>query len=260
VCGTPHEVTFLAILQHLLQIDPSDPIANTVWDTAEKLVYRAVLLERRQAADKLLLTGTKTIEKALSEGKCTCSCHKDEDPRGRRGSTVSSASSPKLRHHNHSDMSPTANHGAAVPEAAPPPPPPPLPGMGPAPPPPPGLPGAPPPPPPPPGLPGAPPPFPGFLSPTPAVKLPQQDTPVPKTKMRKLQWNKIPANKIIGGRNIWMNVGKKFNGYKVDYEKIEELFSVSKPDNQHKDKDTVDGAPAEKKKKDEVSDLCYILF
>ena len=87
----------------------------------------------------------------------------------------------------------------------------------------------------------------------PVVKLPQQETPKPKSKMRKFQWNKIPINKVVGRKNLWTNAGKMCKQMNPDFSRIEELFSLSDT-TRPKPKDTIDGSPApEKKKRDEVS-------
>lgn len=54
MADTPQEIPFLNILQHLLSIEPKDPISDIVWDTAETLVHRATLLENREDSTKLL--------------------------------------------------------------------------------------------------------------------------------------------------------------------------------------------------------------
>lgn len=54
VADTPQEIPFLSVLQHLLRIDPKEPVSDIVWDTAETLVHRATLLESREDAAKLL--------------------------------------------------------------------------------------------------------------------------------------------------------------------------------------------------------------
>lgn len=54
MADTPQEIPFLSILQHLLRIDPKEPVSDIVWDTAETLVHRATLLESREDAAKLL--------------------------------------------------------------------------------------------------------------------------------------------------------------------------------------------------------------
>ena len=92
---------------------------------------------------------------------------------------------------------------------------------------------------------------------SPAVKLPQQQTPTPKSKMRKLQWNKIPATKVIGGGdNLWKNVGKMFTDVKVNFDQMEELFAVkTKPkvsSEQPEDSSSATTPMTEKKKKSEV--------
>ena len=266
VTDTPQEVSFLTTLQHLLQIEPTDPMSDVIWESIEKLVCSATLLEKKQESEKLLLSGAKRVEKAVqqaTEDRCKCSCHKGEDGRPRRVDSMSplSPTSPTGRSRTGvalPGMSPGG--GGEGPPGPPPPPPPPLPPGGPPPPPPPPPPpgpfGGPPPPPPPPG--GGPPPPPGTLSmPTQNIRLPQQQTPKPKAKMRKLQWNKIPVNRVVGKKNAWTAVGKMFNGYQVDFDEIEQLFSVHTPQVARADKeDTPDsGSVPEKKKKDEVSDI-----
>merc|ERR1719347_993406 len=152
-----------------------------------------------------------------------------------------------------------------------PPPPPPPPGAGPPPPPPPG--GGAPPPPPPPGMGGPPPPPPpggprppgmgppppppgGMLGPpkppaAPEMKLPQLETPKPKSKMKTFNWNKLPVNKIFGKNNIWTKVAKTFEKEKaapIDFRDMEQLFCVQAP----KPPEVTEkkGANGEKKKKE----------
>ncbi len=259
VVDTPQELSLLAVLQHLLSVDPSDPLSDTVWSTTEKLVHRAVLLDRQDDPDKVLLSGTRRLERALLDS-CQCGCHHDNrtagcDSRMRsRDTSLSPSNSPGSRRHRVTGMSPSSHTAqqrdqeqpameAPCPPAPPPPPPPP---------PPPGIPGAPPPPPPPPPGPGVPPPPPGSFA-SPAVKLPQQNTPVPKSKMRKLQWNKIPTTKVVGSNNVWTKVGKLCNGYKLNYDQMEELFSLDMPDSGTKVKDAsqTNGDTLDRKKKSE---------
>uniref|UniRef100_A0A0L8GRS3 FH2 domain-containing protein n=3 Tax=Octopus bimaculoides TaxID=37653 RepID=A0A0L8GRS3_OCTBM len=66
-----------------------------------------------------------------------------------------------------------------------------------------------------------------------ANTLPQLNVPKPKNKLKPLQWQKIPANKVMKGLNLWAQAAKLFNGVKVDYEVIDELFCVEQvhPDN-----------------------------
>jgi len=61
VGGGPQEAPFLAILQHLLRIEPKEPISDLMWDTAERLVHRAVLIESQEDAHKLLNTQAHKI-------------------------------------------------------------------------------------------------------------------------------------------------------------------------------------------------------
>ncbi|KAJ0172024.1 hypothetical protein K1T71_011997 [Dendrolimus kikuchii] len=200
VSDTPQEIPFLSILQHLLRIDPKEPVSDIVWDTAETLVHRATLLESREDAAKLLRA--PSVQAKMG---CTCQ-HRDTSASGRKQS-LQRALSP-----------PPPPPAPAPPPGIPPPPPP----CGPPPPPPCGPP--PPPVPPPPG--GAPPPL---LPPAPTIdiKLPQQETPIPKTKMKTINWNKIPNNKVIGRNNIWSLVAsshKHSPKTELDWTEIEGLF------------------------------------
>ncbi|VVC94742.1 unnamed protein product [Leptidea sinapis] len=59
------------------------------------------------------------------------------------------------------------------------------------------------------------------------VTLPQQETPIPKTKMKTINWNKIPNNKVIGQNNIWSIVAsshKHSPKTELDWSEIEGLF------------------------------------
>jgi len=136
VQDTPQEIPFLSILQHLLRIDPKEPVSDIIWDTAETLVHRATLMENQSDSDRLL--------RAPSQHK---SLH--------RLKSMEAGLRPEYR--KHSLEAQQQAQGAPPPPPPPaPPPPPPMMGGPPPPPPPPG--GAPPPPPPPMG--GPPPPLP----------------------------------------------------------------------------------------------------
>ncbi|XP_053615394.1 inverted formin-2 isoform X2 [Plodia interpunctella] len=198
VSDTPQEIPFLSILQHLLRIDPKEPVSDILWDTAETLVHRATLLESREDAAKLLRAPSV-------QAKVGCSCaHRDASGAGAgRKQSLQRALSP------------------------PPPPPPPPPASAIPPPPPPAMMIPPPPRAPPP--PNQPPPAPAPPSPTPMpdIKLPQQETPLPKTKMKTINWNKIPNNKVIGQKNIWSIVAsshKHSPKTELDWTEIEGLF------------------------------------
>lgn len=59
--------------------------------------------------------------------------------------------------------------------------------------------------------------------------LPQQETPMPKSKMKTINWNKIPSNKVMGGgSNIWTMVAAAHSSDTIksslDWEEIEGLF------------------------------------
>uniref|UniRef100_A0A1Y1M433 GBD/FH3 domain-containing protein n=1 Tax=Photinus pyralis TaxID=7054 RepID=A0A1Y1M433_PHOPY len=174
VADTPQEIPFLSILQHLLRVDPKEAVSDIIWDTAERLVHRATLLENREGATRLLRT--PSVQAKLF---CQCQLRSDSSP-SRRQSLNTVPLSPQLG-------------------------PPPLPPLGPIqPPPPPPPPSVPPPPHIPPPAPLPPPALPKIRTPTsPTIevdtvveKLPQQKTPTPKIKMKTINWNKIPSNKV----------------------------------------------------------------
>ncbi|XP_022216703.2 FH2 domain-containing protein 1 isoform X1 [Drosophila obscura] len=213
VADTPQEGPFLSILQHLLRIDSKEQLSDIIWDTTDRLVHRATLLESHEDAVRLLRTP--------SSQKFSCqSC---------RGSDASS---------------PTRKPSQPVVAAAKPPPPPPPPapgkanGLVPPPPPPPMLNGsALPPPPPPPSMqlstrPRTPDPS-GAAGPgepiATAVLLPQQDTPAPKAKMKTINWGKIPHNKVLGKQNIWSIVASNHQDSPmkdIDWNEMEGLFCL----------------------------------
>ncbi|XP_076275391.1 FH2 domain-containing protein formin 3 isoform X1 [Rhynchophorus ferrugineus] len=210
VTDTPQEIPFISILQHLLRIDPKEPISDIIWDTAEKLVHKATLLERRDDVPKLLRT--PSVQSRLF---CHCQHKNDTSPGSRKQSLTSNT-----------PLSPTF--------VAPPPPP-----------------GLPPPPPPPPNIPPAPPQLQLSVplaknkivqnqsqssssteNPTVIEKLPQQEIPIPKTKMKTINWNKIPSNKIVGKNNIWTQVAFRHQRSPVadmDWSEMEGLFCQQAP-------------------------------
>ncbi|XP_050100019.1 serine-rich adhesin for platelets isoform X2 [Anopheles aquasalis] len=255
VAGTPQATPFLSILQHLLQIDPKEQISDIVWDTAETLVHRATLLEDKEASARLLRA--PSVQKFF-----TCPhCRGDLNAGGpaRRPSIGSSLQpSPST---TFSPLPPppppSTNAGGSPPAPAPPPPPPPGCGGAPPPPPPPPIAGggrAPPPPPPPmaggppPPAPPAP-PAPNLLSvkangtagsplarsrtpeePIELVRpLPQQETPVPRSKMKTINWNKIPPQKVLGKQNIWSIVADSHQDSPMadlNWDEMEGLFCL----------------------------------
>ncbi|KAF5286915.1 hypothetical protein FQA39_LY00448 [Lamprigera yunnana] len=209
VADTPQEIPFLSILQHLLRIDPKEAVSDIIWDTVERLVHRATLLENRDDANRLLRTPSV-------QNKLFCQCHRSDASPSRRQSLNAIPLSP---------------------QPGPPPPPP----LGPA---------QPPPPPPPPNIPAPPNIPPPAPMPPPAMhrtttptsptvevdtaieKLPQQETPTPKIKMKTINWNKIPNNKVIGKNNIWTQVAYSHQHSPMadmDWSEMEDLFCQQIP-------------------------------
>lgn len=194
----------------MLRIDPKEAISDIIWDTTETLVHRATLLENREDSTRLLRTP--------SVQKFTCPhCRSD-------------ISSPNRKQSIAPILNPLSPSISFVDGALPPPPPPPTA-----------------PPPPPPMMmnpPAPPPPAPSLLakntnnntmSPSrsktpeidPAKLLPQQETPVPKAKMKTINWNKIPANKVMGKNNIWTMVANSHINSpmaELDWTEMEGLF------------------------------------
>ena len=228
----------------MLKIDPSDENNNLIWQTIETLISRATIIENKDDSQKLLMSSMRKREK-YTDGKCSCSCH-DERTRV--------VSPRRTTDNSHSGDSPNKVF------APPPPPPPPPPGINRvplAPPPPPMAPGVPPPPP----ASGAPPPPPGLANPPPIQRLPQQNIPKPPTKLRTLQWQKISATKVLSGKpNIWNTAGKLFNGYvsKMDFETIDELFSVKI--NSVSSTDKVNGTNSSDRKRKESTEVSENYF
>ncbi|XP_017782508.1 PREDICTED: inverted formin-2 [Nicrophorus vespilloides] len=198
VAETPQEIPFLRILQHMLRIDPKEALSDVIWDTAERLVHRATLMESREDAARLLSSPSHQSSRPI------CQCRSDTNIR--RQSLSQSASSTSI--------------------SSPPPPPPPGPAL-------------PPPPPPPPNIP---PPAPPAPTKAPQMykqskesensrevveKLPQQEIPTPKIKMKTINWNKIPNNKVVGKNNIWTQVAHNHQNSPMadmDWSEMEGLF------------------------------------
>lgn len=239
ISDSPQEIPFLCILQHLLRIDAKEAISDLIWDAAERLVHRATLLESRDDALRILKTPSRSkslqkIKGGVSTGdRCSCNCHKSD----RKGSVT-------VVQINADSTEVTIDSGpGGLPLAPGPPPPPPPPGpAGPPPPPPPPPPGGGPPPPPPPPGPGGrpPPPPPPFGSPArngpsplqPDIpKLPQQTIPLPKTKMRTVNWNKISSGQVMtGNKNLWGTLAKRHSASAtektLDWAALEGLFCI----------------------------------
>lgn len=88
VAETPQEIPFLSILQHLLRIDPKEAVSDIIWDTAERLVHRATLLENRDDAARLLRAPS-------AQSKFFCHCqHRSESSPSRKQSLNAMPLSP----------------------------------------------------------------------------------------------------------------------------------------------------------------------
>lgn len=217
MADTPQEVPFLSILQHLLRIDPKEPVSDVIWDTTEKLVHRATLLENHEDSVRLLRTTTAQ--------KFTCqNCRSDATSPTRKPNGPIAPPPPP------SPAPPSSSFNTG--KGAPPPPPPPMKMCN-----------GPPAPPPIPGAPPAPPPggkllnvknsMPArSLTPEPRVNdvlLPQQDTPAPKAKMKTLNWGKIPPHKVLGKQNLWTIVANNHQDSSMedlDWNEMEGLFCL----------------------------------
>lgn len=232
-------------------LDAVNEYSDVVWETIEDLVVRAVLITN----EKQHMLGKKRIEQGLEKFKTklepTQSVAVQTDPIefgddtkrlpppgavALPGFSVNAAPPPPPPPPPPlpPGMGPPPPPPSAMPP--PPPPPPPPPGMGgpPPPPPPPGM-GGPPPPPPPPGMggPPGPPPPPGMGAPPPLPGVSATDGPPdsikpkvqPKSKMKKLQWNKISSHVLKRSSNsVWKKVVEISGGVKPDYQINEELF------------------------------------
>ncbi|XP_002035654.2 formin-J [Drosophila sechellia] len=236
VADTPQEVPFLNILQHLLRIDPKEPLSDIIWDTTERLVHRATLLESHEDSVRLLRTP--------SSQKFACqSC---------RGSDASSPTRKPSQPVGVSAKTTPPPPPPPMAPAAPPPPPPPVNGAAPPPPPPPMINGgALPPPPPPPSMQMASRPrTPDHLAAeavATAILLPQQDTPAPKAKMKTINWGKIPHNKVLGKQNIWSIVASNHQDspmQDIDWNEMEGLFCLQTASAQGSPKLGRDGSQA----------------
>ena len=87
---TPSELTFLSVLQHLLQIDANDVIGDVIWNVIDKLVSGATLLVHKSEAERLVSDGIRRLGKAVEtqrslnrtagcDTSCNCLCHQPSD-------------------------------------------------------------------------------------------------------------------------------------------------------------------------------------
>ncbi|KAH1022552.1 hypothetical protein HUJ04_011938 [Dendroctonus ponderosae] len=204
VADGPHAVPFLNILHNLLSIDANDPLSDIVWDNVDKAVQRGTMT--REEAPRLSRFNSK------SQLRLNCTCQqKPESGSGSRRTSLLGALSP-----------PPPPPGPA----GPPPPPPPFPQPVPT----------------PPAIPPPPPPSQAMRQaanlPEPPEKeplierLPQQEIPAPKSKMKTVNWNKIPSNKIVSTNNIWTQVAVRHQNSPladIDWSEMEGLFCQQGP-------------------------------
>lgn len=111
VSDTPQSVHFLNILQHLLKIDPKEPISDVIWESAETLIHRATLIEKQEDTHKLLRSPSTT--------KVACpQCHNRLEvvPNSRKLSLTQNMSSTSL-----SSSSSSKTNVQSVPPPPPPP-------------------------------------------------------------------------------------------------------------------------------------------
>ncbi|XP_059179273.1 formin-J-like [Physella acuta] len=224
VLESQQELPFLTVLQHLLKIDASNErLSETIWNTVEKLVAQATGVESEKDAQKLV---TSVLRRSEGRDRST------SGSRTRRESTPASD--------NESRSLQKVDESSEVTSSPPPAPPAPPIGM---------MPGAPPPPPPPPmGGGPPPPPPPPFGQATGQDPLP--NIPKPRAKMRTLNWQKIPITNVIGKPNLWTQVGKLSKDYNMDYQKMDELFSVNPESSPKRLGQSSDGQPDNKKKRE----------
>ncbi|KAH9488450.1 hypothetical protein Btru_062772 [Bulinus truncatus] len=253
------ELPFLTVLQHLLKIDTNDEsLGETVWSTVEQLVAKATVVETKEDAVKLVTSVSRRLEgrersAAPSRSRHTSSCTlsgEENEPHASADCGIIIAASGSTPAVNGTPAAATTTTTSELPPPPPPPPPPPLPPLG-------MMPGAPPPPPPTPGFGGGPPPPPpppfgmtGAHHSEPV--LPQTNIPKPKHKMRALNWQKISVNSVIGKPNLWTEVGSLQKSFKMDYEKMDELFGVSTEVSSKRAGQSGDGQPDSKKKKENM--------
>ncbi|CAG9765183.1 unnamed protein product [Ceutorhynchus assimilis] len=205
VADTSHAAPFLSILQSLLSIDPDDPLSDIIWENLEKLVQKAIVLDKHEDIPKLARLNSRT--------KLNCTCQQSNSNRRQSGVALNTPYGP---------LSPPPPNSSSAP------PPPPFPQA------------IPPPPPPiaPPHIPPPPPPNQAMRKNLPPDKepiielLPQQEIPAPKSKMKTVNWNKIPSNKVVGTNNIWTQVAHRHQNSPladIDWSEMEGLFCQQGP-------------------------------
>lgn len=85
--------------------------------------------------------------------------------------------------------------------------------------------------------------------------LPQQETPVPRSKMKTINWNKIPPNKLMGKNNIWTLVADAHQDSpmtEMNWDEMEGLFCQQPTQGSPKlgRESSAEGTPERKVKRD----------
>lgn len=70
--------------------------------------------------------------------------------------------------------------------------------------------------------------------------------------MKTLQWQKIPVNTVIGKPNIWTIISHLDKTYEMDYEKMDELFSLNHDSGIKRASQNMDGVNDHKKKRENM--------
>ena len=85
-------------------------------------------------------------------------------------------------------------------------------------------------------------------------KLPQQITPKPSLKMKTINWNKIPTNRIVGKQNLWAIVANNHSAKVSDlnWSEMENLFCQSAAPNTQPISNTSDNHLDKLKRKDSL--------
>ena len=80
--------------------------------------------------------------------------------------------------------------------------------------------------------------------------------------MKTLQWQKIPITSVIGKANLWTMVGRMSQKYEMDYEKMDELFSVNLEGGPKRPGQASESVPDSKKKREntEVGNQTIIIW
>lgn len=272
VTDNPQKHSLLNILKHFLRIDTKESISNIIWKTTENLVHRATLIESQEDSERLLCT--QNIQKItcphckfdVSSSRKLSFPHSNlplittfSSIQGSHNGIMPSQSSVSLSLQNDNN----SNIFCSVP---PPPPPPPL---------------------------AAyvssknlsqnipiPPIFPSKsnhsderidTSKIPEIHtkslkpLPQQEIPTPRAKMKTINWNKIPPNKVIGKKNIWSVVANNHQNDPItglNWDEMEGLFcqqiSLSSP-KLGRENNRSDAIENRRSRKEEVENLIIYL-